>query len=162
MFLLWQPTRPIAKQCPRCGGATPRVDARTPPPSHLQLVNIAEQQAAIEVVLHYHSRPIKVVICTDSAYVNSGAQGNALKWRANGWVSAQGPVTNVDWWVHLMDLLDRVTLVVDWIKVPSHVDILGSDRADSLVEQGCRASPLYFTVKHPVALPQTPLCSPEA
>ena len=59
-----------------------------------------------EVFKHFGVQPIKLAIATDSSYVYS-EQGNALCWRSNGWVTAQGPVTNVDLWIQLMELMDQ-------------------------------------------------------
>ena len=41
----------------------------------------------------------------------------------------------------------------EWVKVPSHVDIARSIRADQLATQGRKASPLYETVRQPQAPP---------
>ena len=123
------------------------------PPHTRQTINRAELQAVIEVVQRYHDRNLKVAVCTDSAYVYGGVQGGAHKWRAWGWVTTWGPVTNVDLWSTLMTLLDSTLVVSDWIKVPSHVAIQGNERADKLAEQGRLSSPLYLTIRHP---PQPP------
>ena len=100
---------------------------------------------------------------TDSSYVHSGLQGNAMRWRANGWVSPQGPVTNVDLWIDLMQVLDVSLAQFCWVKVPSHTDIAGNDRADALASAGRLASPLYATVRVRVTPPPptlTPLATP--
>ena len=115
----------------------------------------------IEVVKSYHESTLKVGVCTDSGYVYGGVQGGTLRWRASGWVTAQGPVTNVDLWIVLMDLLDSMRAVWEWIKVPSHVDIPGNDKADALAEQGRPSSPLYCDVRRPPVPPRTPVALPE-
>ena len=43
-----------------------------------------------------------------------------------------GSVTNVDLWSYLMSLLDTTSAVWVWIKVPSHIDIPGNEKADKL------------------------------
>ena len=87
------------------------------PPHTRQSINRAELQAVIQTVLHYHSYSIKLCVCVDSAYIFGGVQGLALGWRAASWVTSQGPVTSVDQWIQLMDLLDTCALILEWIKV---------------------------------------------
>ena len=100
---------------------------------------------------------IKQATATDSAYVFSGLQGTPLRWRANGWVTVHGPVTNVDLWIELMDLIDRSVALVEWIKVPSHIGISTHNRADQLAEEGRKAYPLYSAACGRVPGPMTPL-----
>ena len=138
-----------------------RADYPPPPPSR-QTINRAELQAVIEVISHYHDGRLKIAVCTDSAYVDGGLQQGAHGWHANGWVTAQGPVTNVDLWSLLMTLLDTASAVWVWIKVLSHIDIPGNEKADKLAEKGHRASPLYLTVRHPPKPPETPPPPPPA
>ena len=130
------------------------------PPHERQTVNRAELQAAIEVLKYYGMQSIRLAVATDSAYVFSGVQGTALRWRANGWVTAQGPVPNVDQWIDLMNLIDSAVATLEWIKVPSHSGIAGNDRADQLAEEGRKASPLYITAGGRVPRPMTPLQTP--
>ena len=130
-------------------------------PPHLnQTINRTELQAVIETVLHHHDYQSKLAICTDSAYVFGGVEQTALRWRAAGWVTAQGPVTIVDLLIQLVTLLDTCCPVLEWIKVHSHIDIPGNDRADALAERGRKASPLYLNARHPPVHPCTPLGSP--
>ena len=116
----------------------------------------------IEVVLHYQFSNLKIVVCTDSSYVHGGLQGGALNWRTSARVTPQGPVTNVDLWITLMNLVDATTVTREWLKVPSHVGSAGNERADVLAANGHKSSPLYANVKHPLPLPRTPLVSPVA
>ena len=113
-----------------------------PPPPPRQTINRAELQVVIEVVQRYHDSNLKVAVCTDSAYVYGGVRG-AHKWRAWGWVMTQGPVTNVDLWSTLMTLLDSTLAVWDWIKVPSHVEIHGNERADE--QRNKEGFPRHYT-----------------
>ena len=92
---------------------------------------------------------IKLATATDSSYVYCGGQGSALKWRANSWVTAQGPVTNLDMWIRLMILIDQSKAHLAWIKVPSHTGLQGNERADFLAEAGRKMSPLYRTARNP-------------
>ena len=119
------------------------------PPHLRQTINRAELQDIIETVSYYHDYQSKLAICTDSSYVFGGVQGTALRWRAAGWVTTPGPVTNVDLCIQFKTLLDTCCPVLGWINVPSHIDILGNDRADALAERGRKVSPLYMNACHP-------------
>ena len=55
----------------------------------------------------------------------------------------KGPVLNVDLWIDLLELLDQASASYEWIKVPSHVQMEGNERADALAELGRKSSPLY-------------------
>ena len=99
---------------------------------------------------------------TDSAYVHDGLQGKAMQWKAAGWVTARGPVINVDLWEEILDRLLHSTCKFRWVKVPSHVDIAENEKADRLAERGKKLSPLYNTVHRAVRHPVTPPCSPPA
>ena len=54
----------------------------------------------------------------------------------------KGPVLNVDLWIELLELLDQALVSYEWIKVPSHVQVEGNERADALAELGRKSSPL--------------------
>ena len=134
-----------------------------PPPPHLrQSINRAELQAVIDVVHHYRHRTLSVAVATDSAYVHDGLQGKAMQWKAASWVTARGPVINVDLWEEILDKLLHSTCKFRWVKVPSHVDIAENEQADRLAERGKKLSPLYNTVHRAVRQPVTPPCSPPA
>ena len=132
------------------------------PPHLRQSINRAELQAVIDVVHHYRNRTLSVAVATDSAYVHDGLQGKAMQWKATGWVTARGPVINVDLWEEILDELLRSTCKFRWVKVPSHVDIVENEHADRLAERGRKLSPLYNTVHRAVRRPVTPPCSPPA
>ena len=89
----------------------------------------------------------------DSQYVYDGLKGAAFRWRAAGWVGQSGPVCNVDLWIQLLELLDNVHATVRWLRVPSHTNIPGNERADGLAEEGRISSPLY----HALSLPNRPV-----
>ena len=55
----------------------------------------------------------------------------------------RGPILNVDLWIDLLELLDLALESYEWIKVPSHVQVEGNERADALAELGRKSSPLY-------------------
>ena len=97
----------------------------------------------------------------DSQYVYDGLKGAAFRWRAAGWVGQSGPVCNVDLWIQLLELVDTHThthsgypyTTIRWLRVPSHTDIPGNERADGLAEEGRIGSPLY----HVLSLPDRPV-----
>ena len=130
------------------------------PPHLRQSINRAELQAVIDVVHRYRHRTLSVAVATDSAYVHDGHQGKALQWKAAGWVTARGPVINVDLWDEMLEALVHSTCRFRWVKVPSHVDIAENEKADRRAEQGRKMSPLYNTVHRAVRHPVTPPCSP--
>ena len=110
----------------------------------------------------YGHQTLSVAVATDFAYVHDGLQGKALQWKASGWVTARGPVINVDLWDEMLETLLHSTCMFRWVKVPSHVDIAENEKADKLAEQGRKMSPLYNTIRRTVHLPVTPPCSPLA
>ena len=126
------------------------------PPHLRQSINRAELQAVIDVVHRYRHRTLSVAVATDSAYVHDGVQGNALQWKASGWVTARRPVINVDLWDEMLETLLHSTCMFRSVKVPSHVDIAENEKADRLAEQGTKMSPLYNTVRRAVRPPVHP------
>ena len=106
--------------------------------------------------MHFGQQAVHVAVMTHSSYVHLGLQGNAMRWRANGWVSAQGPVTNVDLWIDLMQILDVSLAQFSRVKVQSHAGIPGNDKADELTLSGRLSSPLYATVRARVPPPPHP------
>ena len=61
--------------------------------------------------------------------------------------------TELELWKQLLAELDNPDREIQWIKVPSHVGIVGNEEADALAETGCLSSPLLTqslmpTVRH--------------
>ena len=75
----------------------------------------------------------------------------------HGWVKAQGPMINFGLWMEVLNALLDVTSILEWVKVPCHIQLASNERADRIPEQGV-ASPLYHTVRRPVKPPITPIC----
>ena len=48
----------------------------------------------------------------------------------------------VDLWEQFLQVIEQAGTAVLWMHVPSHVGIVGSTHADTLVDMGCRKSPL--------------------
>ena len=108
-----------------------------------QTINRAELMAVIVAVKRTHTRQHSFAVATDSSYVYGGVEDSAIKWRAQHWVTNKGPVLNVDLWINLLELLDLASTNYEWIMVPSHVQVEGNERADTLAELGRKSSPLY-------------------
>ena len=107
----------------------------------------------ITILEHFLLQTLRLAVVMHSQYVYDGLRGSAFKWRTAGWVGQSGPVCNVDLWIRALDLVDRVSATVKWIRVPSHTDIPGNERADVLAEEGRLSSPLY----HVLSLPDRPV-----
>ena len=76
--------------------------------------------------------PCKVRLVTDSKYVADGIEkGWAESWRKNGWRKAdKKPALNVDLWERLLDLLDKHTVNIKWVK--GHAGHPENERCDKL------------------------------
>ena len=59
-------------------------------------------------------------------------------------------------WDEIVEKLLPGVCIFEWVKVPSHVDILGNEEADKLAKRGKQLSPLDLTVRHQVRQPITP------
>mmetsp|Transcript_24458 Transcript_24458/g.38679 ORF Transcript_24458/g.38679 Transcript_24458/m.38679 type:complete len:133 (+) Transcript_24458:1225-1623(+) len=106
-----------------------------------QTINRAELMAVITVVRQFGSHNRKIAVAMDSEYVYSGLQGVAARWRQNRWVTASGPVSNVDLWIQLLDPVEASCSILHWVKIPSHAGLRGND---DLANRGrLRSGPLY-------------------
>ena len=132
------------------------------PPNSAQTNNRAEILAVIAVLEHFLLETVRLVVVMDSQYVYDSLWGLAFRWRTAGWVGQSSPVCNVDLWIRVLDLVDRVSATVKWLRVPSHTDIPGNERADVLAEEGrvssplCRVLPLPDRLVVSLELPSTP------
>ena len=109
------------------------------PVSLRQTNNTAELPAAIRALQIFTFR--KIAICTHSWYVLLGAAGPARRWLLRGWVGSKGPVSNVPPWEVLLETLSTHNGLVKFVKVPSHVNIIGNSEADRLADQGRLSHP---------------------
>ena len=73
-----------------------------------------------------------VLLVTDSKYVADGiTQGWAESWRKNGWRKAdKKPALNPDLWEKLLDLLEKHTVNIKWVK--GHAGHPENERCDQL------------------------------
>ena len=96
--------------------------------------NRMELTAVIEALLSL-KRPARVVLHTDSQYVQKGITEWIRGWKARGWrTAAREPVKNVDLWKRLDELVGPHE--IDWVWVRGHSGHLGNERADALANKG--------------------------
>lgn len=80
-------------------------------------------------------RPCKVVVHTDSQYVQKGMNEWLPGWKARSWRTAdKKPVKNADLWQELDQLAAQHELT--WLWVRGHAGDEGNERADQLANQG--------------------------
>ena len=99
--------------------------------------NRMELTAVIEALASL-TRPCKVVVHTDSQYVQKGITEWIRGWKARGWRTAsKEPVKNVDLWKKL----DGATAEheIEWRWVKGHSGHEGNERADRLANKGVEA-----------------------
>ena len=117
-------------------------------PVHLRQTNNTAELLAVIRALQIFTFG-KVAICTDSEYVFLGATGAARRWKLRGRTGSNGPVSNVPLWELLLDTLSTHTGSIKFIKVLSHVDILGNNEADRLADQGRLSHPRRPVLRTP-------------
>ena len=113
------------------------------PVSEPQTNNRGELRAALRA-LQARSPDKPVLICPDSLLVVDGVHGKAQKWRRHKWTGSAGPVSHVDLWTQVLDLIESAHSPTHWMHIPSHIGIKGNTRADHLADVGRRKSPLLF------------------
>ena len=98
--------------------------------------NRMELMAAISA-LEALTRPSRIVIVTDSAYVKNGVSQWIHGWKRNGWRTAdRKPVKNVELWQRLDQAQARHQVEWRWIK--GHAGHAENERADELAGLGAR------------------------
>ncbi len=97
--------------------------------------NRMELTAVIEALARLR-RPSRVILHTDSQYVQKGITEWINGWKARGWrTAAKEPVKNVDLWKKLDEVVR--THDIDWVWVKGHAGHEGNERADELANKGC-------------------------
>ena len=97
--------------------------------------NRMELTAVIEALATLR-RPCRVILHTDSTYVQKGITEWINGWKARGWrTAAKEPVKNVDLWKKLDEVVR--THDIDWVWVKGHAGHEGNERADELANKGC-------------------------
>ena len=96
--------------------------------------NRMELMAVIEA-LNALTRPSRVVLHTDSQYVQKGITEWLRAWKARGWRTAsKEPVKNVDLWQRLAAAMAKHEISWHWVK--GHNGDPGNERADELARLG--------------------------
>ncbi len=96
--------------------------------------NRMELLAVIEA-LRLLKRPCRVVVHTDSQYVQKGMNEWLPNWKRRGWRTAdRQPVKNADLWQELDAQASRHALTWRWVR--GHAGDPGNERADELANQG--------------------------
>jgi len=96
--------------------------------------NRMELLAAI-AALESLTRPSRITIVTDSAYVKNGVTGWIHGWKRNGWKTAsKKPVKNAELWQRLDSAQARHDVTWEWVK--GHAGHPENERADALARAG--------------------------
>lgn len=96
--------------------------------------NRMELLAAIRA-LEALKRPCRVVLHTDSKYVQQGISVWVHNWKQRGWKTAdKKPVKNEDLWRTLDELANKHH--VQWVWIKGHAGHDGNERADELANRG--------------------------
>jgi ribonuclease HI len=90
---------------------------------------------AVIAALSALKRPSRVILHTDSQYVQKGITEWIHGWKARGWrTAAKEPVKNVDLWKKLDEVIRAHH--IDWVWVKGHAGHDGNERADALANKG--------------------------
>ena len=96
---------------------------------------IDNRKEAVIEALRALKRPCKVVLHTDSQYVQKGISEWIHKWKARGWRTADKKlVKNVDLWMELDQA--RAQHDIDWRWIKGHAGHEGNEKADQLANKG--------------------------
>ncbi|MDR1311991.1 MAG: ribonuclease HI [Burkholderiaceae bacterium] len=80
-------------------------------------------------------RPCRIILHTDSQYVQMGMTRWIHDWKRRNWKTAdKKPVKNADLW-HLLDEVQSIHHI-DWQWVKGHAGVEGNERADELANKG--------------------------
>jgi ribonuclease HI len=100
-----------------------------------QTTNNRMELTAVIEALSALTRPCRVVLHTDSQYVQKGITEWIRGWKARGWrTAAKEPVKNSDLWKKLDEVVR--THDIEWIWVKGHAGHVGNERADALANRG--------------------------
>jgi ribonuclease HI len=108
--------------------------------------NRMEMMAAIVGLRELRNCGKKVFLYSDSSYlVNGITKGWAKKWRSKGWRKGDGePVLNIDLWKELLELLDGVDVLFNWVK--GHAGNELNERCDRLAVSAARQAEMVADV----------------
>jgi ribonuclease HI len=101
--------------------------------NRMELTAVIEALAALK-------RPSRVILHTDSQYVQKGITEWINGWKARGWRTAsKEPVKNIDLWKKLDEVVKSHE--IDWVWVKGHSGHDGNERADALANKGVESLP---------------------
>ena len=101
----------------------------------LNTTNNRMELTAVITALRALRRPCRVILHTDSQYVQKGISEWIVGWKARGWRSAdKKPVKNADLWQELDEATRRHDIQWRWVK--GHAGHEGNERADRLANKG--------------------------
>lgn len=110
------------KTLPLCGGSASTTN------------NQMELLAPISA-LRMLKRPCRIILYTDSKYVQQGMTGWIFGWEKNGWKTKdRKPVKNAELWKELLELSRKHEITWEWVK--GHDGIEGNEMADQLANKG--------------------------
>lgn len=96
------------------------------------------EMTAVIKSLEALTRPCKIVVYTDSQYVQKGISEWIKGWKARGWkTAAKEPVKNADLWQELDALAAKHSITWRWVK--GHAGHPENERADQLANLGVEA-----------------------
>ncbi len=96
--------------------------------NRMELTAVIEALAALK-------RPCRIVLHTDSQYVQKGITEWIHGWKARGWKTAsKEPVKNADLWRKLDAAI--ASHDIRWVWVKGHAGHNGNERADALANKG--------------------------
>ena len=117
-------------------------DVAEPLPVDEEQTNNRGELHATLAALQGHRPGSQSLICPNSTYVVDGLLGRAQKWRRHGWQTTSGPARHVDMWTQVLNSLEKRGSEVQWLHVPFHIGIRGTEKADTLADEGQLRSPL--------------------
>ena len=101
----------------------------------LNTTNNRMELTAVITALRALRRPCRVILHTDSQYVQKGISEWIVGWKARGWRMAdKKPVKNADLWQELDEATCRHDIQWRWVK--GHAGHEGNERADRLANKG--------------------------
>jgi len=90
---------------------------------------------AVIKALQALTKPVGVIITTDSQYVKKGITEWITNWKRNGWkTAARKPVKNSDLWMQLDELVKQYPIEWKWVK--GHSGHAENELADELANRG--------------------------
>jgi ribonuclease HI len=93
--------------------------------------NRMELTAAVQALKHLKS-PSRVMVYTDSQYLQRGITEWLPGWRARGWKRSGGKLANVELWQELVRVM--APHQVEWRWVKAHAGNVYNQRVDDLVQ----------------------------